>query len=233
MRNMDNRISVLDINIDKLRAKEAMKYFIEFLETEALDVIELVTVESLMQMDESPGLKESIGDFELVLAGETTILESAGISDKTALSETDRQVFLKMILRYLHRNHRRVYLLVDTQEQGEALYDYLGSRYYNVQVGGMAKVAAGDRADDMIVNAVNGADVDCVISLMSSPLREDFVLKNKSRLNARVWLGIGTQMPLLNQSKERQGRLTSFVIRKLFRKEVERRKRDISNSPAG
>lgn len=230
MRNMDNRISVLDINIDKLTAKEAMKRFIEFLETEPVDVIELVTAESLMQMDEMPGLKAEADSFEMVLAGETTILESAGIQDKTALSETEKQVFLKMLFRYLHRNHKRVYLLVNTQGQGEALYDYLGRSYYNIQIGGMAKVAAEDRADDMIVNAVNGADVDCVISLMSSPLREDFILKNRSRLNVRVWLGLGRELPSRNQTGMGQGRFTQFLIKKLFQKEVERRKRDMSNS---
>lgn len=227
---MDNRINVLDINIDKLTAKEAMKRFIEFLGTEPVDVIELVTAESLMQMDEMPGLKTQADSFEMVLAGETTILKSAGIQDKNTLSETEKQVFLKMMFRYLHRNHKRVYLLVDTQEQGEELYDYLERSYYNIQVGGMAKVAAEDRADDMIVNAVNGAEVDCVISVMSAPLREDFILNNRNRLNARVWLGVGGELPSQKQTGIGQRRFSRFLIKKLFQKEVERRKRDISNS---
>ncbi|MGN1167455.1 MAG: WecB/TagA/CpsF family glycosyltransferase [Lachnospiraceae bacterium] len=225
---MDNRINVLDISIDNYTAKEAMKCFVEFIRTEPIDVIEMVTVESLMQMAETPGLKENTGDFELILAGETTILESAGITDKNFLTQTEKQTFLKMLFRYLHKNHKRVYLLVDTQEEGQILYDFLERHYHGIQIGGMAKVADEDRADDMIVNAVNGADIDCVISIMSSPLQEDFILKNRSLLNARVWLGLGKENLDLKKTGIMQGRFTQFLLKKVFQKEVERRKREIS-----
>ncbi|MGN0333688.1 MAG: WecB/TagA/CpsF family glycosyltransferase [Lachnospiraceae bacterium] len=227
---MNNRINVLDINIDKFTAKQAMKCFIEFMQTDPVDVIEMVTVENLMQMNETPDLKGSVRDFELILAGESMILESAGVTDKDYLLETEKQTFLKMLFRYLHKNHKRVYLLVDTQEEGQALYHYLEHHYRGVQIGGMAKVVDEDRADDMVVNAVNGADIDCVISTMSSPLQEDFILKNRSILNAHVWLGLGKEVLDLKKTGIMLGRFTQFITKKIFQKEVERRKRDVSNS---
>lgn len=227
---MNDRINVLDINIDKFTAKQAMKCFIEFIQTDPIDVIEMVTVESMMQMNETPDLKAYTCDFELILAGESTILESAGVTDKNYLLEAEKQTFLKMLFRYLHKNHKRVYLLVDTQEEGQALYSFLEHHYRGIQIRGMAKVVDEDRADDMIVNAVNGADIDCVISVMSSPLQEDFILKNRSLLNARVWLGLGREVLDLKQTGIMQNRFTQFIMKKIFQKEVERRKRDISNS---
>ena len=89
----------------------------------------------------------------------------------------------------------------------------------------MAKVSAKDRADDMIVNAINGADIDCVISSMSSPLQEDFVTKNRSILNANVWLGLGKGILPLNKAGTVQNRFTQFVIKKVFQKEMEKRKK--------
>lgn len=227
---MENRINVLDISIDNCTAKEAMKSFVEFIQTEPIDVIEMVTVGSLMQMDETPGLKAEAGTFELLLAGETMILESAGITDKSYLMQTEKQTFLKMMFRYLHKNHKRVYLLVDTQEEGRNLHEYLEQCYHGIQIGGMAKVAEEDRADDMIVNAVNGADIDCVLSIMSSPLQEDFILKNRTLLNARVWLGMGKEVLDLNRTGIMQSRFTQFVLRKVFQKEIEKRKREIPDS---
>ena len=87
-----------------------------------------------------------------------------------------------------------------------------------------------DRADDMVVNAVNGADIDCVISTMSSPLQEDFILKNRSILNAHVWLGLGKEVLDLKKTGIMLGRFTQFITKKIFQKEVERRKRNVSNS---
>ena len=226
---MNERINVLDIHIDKLTAKESMMHFVELIQSEPLGVIELVTADAIMQMDEVPGLKEDVGMFELVLAGDVMILESADVTEKQYLQETKKQTFLKMLLRYLHKNHKRIYLLVESEEEGEKFCDFLLHYYRGTQVGGMAKVSAENRADDMIVNAINGADIDCIISIMSSPLQEEFVIKNRNFMNARVWLGIGKEVIPMNEAGILQNRFTQFVIKKLLKKEIEKRKKPYQN----
>lgn len=223
---MGDRISILDIDIDNFTAKESMKRFISSMQSEPISIIEMVTANSLMQMDEVPGLKACVSYFDLVLAADTTILESADIADAKNLREIRERVFLKMLLRYIDRHHKRLYLLVESEEEGEAFLHYLERYCKGAQIGGLAKVSAFDRADDMIVNAINGADIDCVISSMSSPLQEDFVTKNKSTLNANVWLGLGKTIFPLSGVQSAQGRFTQYVVKKLFRKEIEKRKRE-------
>lgn len=222
---MGDRINVLDINIDNFTAKEAMKRFVGFMESEPLSVIEMVTADSLMQMDDALEFKGAAGCFDLVLAGDLTILESADITEAKRLREIQERTFLKMLLRYINKHHKRVYLLVESEEEGREFLHYLECNYQGTQIGGMAKVAAQDRADDMIVNAINGADIDCVISAMSSPLQEDFVTKNKSILNANVWLGLGKEIIPLSKTGAVQNRFTQYVIKKVFRKELEKRKK--------
>ena len=222
---MSGRINVLDIDIDNYTAKEAMKEFVDSMQSEPISVIEMVTVDSLMQMDEAPGKKTCVSYFDLVLAADTTILESADIADAKNLRETQERVFLKMLFRYINRHHKRVYLLVESESEGETLLNYLERYCKGAQIGGLAKVSALDRADDMIVNAINGADIDCVISSMSSPLQEDFVTKNRSILNANVWLGLGKGILPLNKAGTVQNRFTQFVIKKVFQKEMEKRKK--------
>lgn len=222
---MGGRINVLDIDIDNFTAKEAMKEFVDSMQSEPISVIEMVTADSIMQMDETPDLKGEVGYFDLVLAGDTTILESADIAEKKCLREIQERTFLKMLLRYINKNHKRVYLLVESEEEGQEFLRFLEYHYRGAQIGGMAKVSAKDRADDMIVNAINGADVDCVISAMSSPLQEDFVTKNRSVLNANVWLGIGKGILPLNKTGAMQSRFAQFVVKKVFQKEMEKRKK--------
>ena len=107
-----------------------MKETMEYLKSEPVSVIEMVTVDGLMQMDELPELKENMQEFDLVLAGDKTILEAADITDRKFLQETEGHLFLKMFMRYLHKNHKRIYLLVETEEEGQEFYDYL-QRYYS------------------------------------------------------------------------------------------------------
>ena len=153
---MSDRINILDIDIDNFTAKESMKRFVSSMQSEPISVIEMVTADSLMQMDEAPGLKTCVSYFDLVLAADTTILESADIADAKNLRETQERVFLKMLFRYINRHHKRVYLLVESESEGETLLNYLERYCKGAQIGGLAKVSALDRADDMIVNAING-----------------------------------------------------------------------------
>ncbi len=222
---MGSRINVLDIDIDNYTAKEAMKRFVDAMQSEPLSVIEMVTADSLMQMGDALELKGEVGSFDLVLAGDTTILQSADITERKCLKEIEERTFLKMLLRYINRNHKRVYLLVESEEEGQEFLRFLEYNCRGAQIGGMAKVSDMDRADDMVVNAINGADIDCVISVMSSPLQEDFVTKNKSILNAHVFLGLGREILPLGRTGIVQSRFAQYVIKKIFLKEMEKRKK--------
>ena len=221
---MSEKINVLDLEIDKLSAKEAMKASMEYMLSDPVNVIELVTVDRLMQINERAELKDEVREFDLVLAGDRTILEAAEVTERKFLQETENKTFLKMFIRYLHKNHKRVYLLVETSEEGEEFYGCLERAYSGIQVEGLAKVSAEDRADDMLVNDINGSEADCIFAALSTPLQEDFIARNKSILNARIWLGIGKGMfPEKRRSLGRE-KVTQFIVKHIFKKEIEKRK---------
>lgn len=223
---MSDRINVLDINIDNCTAKEAMQKAVEFINSEPASVIEFVTVDSVMQMNDTAGLKADMDTFDLVLAGEKTILEAAGQAEKKIIQEVENRTFLKMFLRYLHKQMKRVYLLVESEKEAEELYNCLEKNYKNIQICGIAKVSAENRADMMLVNAINGGEIDCVISVLSSPLQEDFIIANKKLLNIRVWIGLGKSLLIPKKGKFGQGKIAQFLIKKIFKKEMEKQRKN-------
>ena len=139
---MNAKINVLDIEIDNCTAKEAMKKAVEYLASEPVNTIDLLTVDALMRQEEAAERRKIFDQLDLVLAGDGMILEAAGIESRKYLQETENQVFLRMFLRYLHKNHRRIYLLVESEEDGQELYDYLERAYGGIEIVGMAKVSA-------------------------------------------------------------------------------------------
>lgn len=222
---MDSKISVLDIDIDNCSAKEAMKKTVEYMGTEPVNIVEMATVGGLMQMDNMEQLKEDICRFDMILAGDKAILEAADITDRKYIQETEGRVFLRMFMRYLHKNHKRIYLLVESEEEGQEFFDYLQRNYYGLQVVGLAKVSAQNRADDMLVNDINGGEVDCILAALASPLQEEFILKNRSLLDARLWLGLGKENLPVGRSSVVQGRIAQFFVKRIFKKEIEKSKR--------
>lgn len=222
---MNEKIQVLNIGIDDCTAKEAMKQTVEYMGTEPVSVIELVTVDTVMYASEEPKLRESIECVDLVLPGEKEILEGADITEKRHLQEVEQRTYLRMFLRYLHKNHFRVFLLVETEEEAEAFYQYLEERYSGIQVAGMAKVSPTDSADDLVVNAVNGAETDCVIAAFSAPAEQEFIVRNRSILNARVWLGIGKGENPIYRSRSRMQKMVQFINHKIFKREIEKKRK--------
>lgn len=134
----------------------------------------------------------------LWLPGEKLILEAA--EEARLPKEIDIKLYLKMFMRYLHKNHKRMYLLVESEEDGQEAFRYMQRTYSGIQLVGLAKVSAEGRADDMLVNAINGSEVDCILSALSVPLQEDFIAKNRNLLDARVWVGVGNRNVLGSQA---------------------------------
>ena len=124
---MNGKINVLGIEIDNYTAKETMKKSIEYLTTEPVNMIEVATVDVLMDTNTELMLKEQMKDFDLVLAGDRTVLEAAEVSERKRLQETDDRLYLQMFFRYLHKNHKRIYLLVESEEEGRRVYEYLNT----------------------------------------------------------------------------------------------------------
>ena len=221
---MNEKINVLNVNIDSCTAKEAMKETIAFLETEPVSVIEVVSVDGLMQMNDLPELKEKLNEFDLVLPGEELILETA--EEARMPKEIDMSLYLKMFMRYLHKNHKRIYLLVESEEEGQEAFRYMQKAYSGIQLIGLAKVSAEGRADDMLVNAINGSEVDCILSALSTPLQEDFIAKNRNLLDARVWIGGGKRMFSDQKNGLGRGRIANYLLNHFFKKELEKRKKE-------
>lgn len=222
---MSKKINVLDIDIDNYTAKEAMQEAIAYMESDPVNVIDLVTVDGLMELEETPQLKDELGEFDIVLAGDRMILEAADVTESKCLQETENKTFLRMFLRYLSKNHKRVYLLVESEEEGQKFYSHFESYYKGAQIVGMAKVSAQNRADDMLMNAINGEEADCIVSALSSPLQEDLAAKNKGLVNARVWLGMGKGYVPADRRSLIPGKFSRFVTRQIFKKEIEKRKK--------
>ena len=81
--------------------------------------------------------------------------------------------------------------------------------------------------DDMLVNAINGGEVDSVIAVLSSPVQEEFISRNRSLINARMWLGAGKLMESIYKGKSRGEKLATFVDRLFFKRETRKNRREM------
>ena len=220
---MEDKIQVLGLEIDNYSAKEAMKLLMGYMGTEPVNVIEMVTMNTLGKFQQDEEANTLFSSFDLALASDKGILQAAGVKEERHLKEADELLFIKMVMRYLHKNSTRVLLLAENLTDLEKLEGYIKEDYANIQVVEASTLEENGVSDDKLLNLVNGAEADCILSTLSSPTEEQFVCRNKLLINARVWLGFGNLLGEIRKQKTLFQKVKESVLRQILKREMEKK----------
>ena len=223
---MEEKIEVLGIQMDCLTAKETMLQAMQFMENDPVDTIEIMTMDSLMNNQEDETWTARAKEFKLVLPGEAEILEAAEIHDRVKLKETENRIFLKMFMKYLQKNQKRIYLLADTEEEIRQAESAI--RHYNrgIRISGHACLNPADNREEEVVNDINGTETDCVLSVLSSPYQESFISRNKTLLNTKLWFGCGPMLSRSYDDRKVLQQIRHFFRKTMFRRQVEKQQKE-------
>lgn len=222
---MENRIDIFDIEIDTLTAKGTLKKIVQFMESETISTVELVTLELLVQGQENPEWKEMMREMDIVLPGEKDILEAsqkaAGLPEGAAnsehlMKELEKKVFLKMFLRYLQKTQKKVFLLARQEEELLFLQEKLQSYAKGFLFAGHAILPEDGERKESVINEINGVEPDCIISVLPYPEQEKFIYEAKALLNARVWVGCSLSLLQEEHKKRASGKLRRFFLKRTF-----------------
>ena len=188
---MDERKEILGIGIDCLSAKESMLCAMRYMENTPVDTIEIITMDTLLGCREDEAWAEQTESLGLLLPGDPEMLETAGIRDELREKEIRNRTFLKIFLKYLQKNRKKIYLLASEEQDMEKLKNALRRMSRGLDITGAELIRPADGREDEVVNYINATETDCIISALPSPYQEAFISRNRSLLNVKLWLGFG------------------------------------------
>lgn len=223
---MEEKIEVLGIRMDCLGAKEAMLLAMQFMENDSVDTIEIMSMDVLMKGQEDSDWQNWTKEVKLLLPGESEILEAAEIHDRQKLKETGNRVFLKMFLKYLQKNRKRVYLLAETGEQIERAEGAIRRYNRGIRITGHALLEPDHNREEEVINEINGTETDCIISVLSSPYQEEFISRNKTLLNIKIWFGCGAMLERSYDDRQTLDKIRHFFRKTMFQRRVEKQQKE-------
>ena len=112
MRQMNEKMNVLDVQLDDCTAKDAMKIIAEYMQTEELNTVDIVTVDTLMRATQLDGMKEELEKLDEIEKRFQAQIEAGNL---TELAEVDVE-FHDTIYKATN-NQRLVQLLNNLREQ--------------------------------------------------------------------------------------------------------------------
>lgn len=149
--------------------------------------------------------------IEYMKVGTVHPIEMVSIEDTKEAGE-ESPLFVKMFMRYLHRNSQKVFLLAKDEDTLLKLREYIEKSYSRIRIMGAVEWDGQENACDMILNQINGVEVDCIVAAIKEDVQDMFWEKYRTSLDAKVWMGIGTNM-------RRKKKSSMYVkVKKIFSK---------------
>jgi N-acetylglucosaminyldiphosphoundecaprenol N-acetyl-beta-D-mannosaminyltransferase len=190
---MKKEIQLLGMTFSNYSLREELMIAQEALKDERLHMFLTVSMQSLVRLNGSGSeqAKSCVEQADLILVGDPEILSVAGITASQRIHEAREHLFFVEFLKRLVRGQQQVYLLASTTAALEKLKEMLAERYEKLQIVGEYSIEDYPEDLDRLINEINIAAPDVVLSVMPAPDQEEFLAENRSKLLAKLWYGLG------------------------------------------
>lgn len=179
------------MSLDNYTVREAMLKIEVCWNNTIMSTVENISMETLVKAQSDEVMKDCIENLDLAIICDKEILKAAGVMSAQRVRETVENEFFKEFLKRAVRNSRTVYLLGDTSEQIGMLQGFLNETYEKLKITGVYALSECTGDYDTVINEINIAAPDVILSVIPAPKQEYFLKDHKEKLNARIWYGLG------------------------------------------
>lgn len=219
-------IQVLGIDLTDYNVKEAMKQVEEFYKGGPVSAIGLITSRGLLEAGATPGLEEWMKSLDLAVLYDEDILKATGNTNPARIKEVREDAFLNEFFRKLVKHKKKVFLLADNQTQLGVLTDIVLGYQERVRIVGTYALDELTADEDYLVNEINIATPDVIVSLLASPRREQFFKDNHMKMQASIWLMLKEGIEIGDASVPFLQKISTFFNKKFFHREVRKSQKE-------
>lgn len=190
---MIKKINITGIELDNYTVREAGIVVEKLLYEKPFVIIQEVDMDMLMLAKNNEVVKKAIELADLTIISEIEILEAAGemtISAVQRKHEIDNRLQFFDLLKKAERNSKTVYVVGDTVAQVEQMKEFVSTEFSRLRIVGESALENRTEAVEAIINDINSAAADIILSILPSPSGEQFLVENKGKVSANLWYGI-------------------------------------------
>lgn len=184
---MIKTIDISGIQLDNYPVRESIMQMDKEMVSQTLSTVVEVTMDMLLLAQSDERVRKALESATHTIVIETGILEAAGESTMQRKREIENHTFFFELMKRIERNHKRIFLLGERKAQMEEFEMFLKEEFPRCDVEGIAAIEDCAGTFDSIINEMNAATADVVISILPSPQQQYFLLDNRDRLSASLW----------------------------------------------
>ncbi|MBP7320704.1 MAG: WecB/TagA/CpsF family glycosyltransferase [Lachnospiraceae bacterium] len=207
------KIEIMGVEIDNYSVRESLLLADAYLNNHVMNTIEYVTMDAVNKASKDSHYKEQLEKIDLLLPGEKEMLDVYGMKDNQRKKEIGEHLFFVEFLRKVVRLEKRVFIIGDKESAILMVSGFLKKYYEELHIVGATALEQNNGDIANVINAINAEAPDVILSVLPSPLQENFLEEQNDKLCAKVWFGFG------NSYRKRSGlmKIVDEMIR-MFRK---------------
>ncbi len=200
---MIKQIQLLGMTFPNYSLRDELQLAQEALHSERLCMFLTMSMQSLMKVSSSGSEEEKsfVEQADLIVVEDPEILSVAGITSNQRIREASDHLFFTELMKRLQRGQQQVYLVAAKNAALDKIKEILAQRYEKLKIVGQYSIEEYPDDLDRMINEINSAAPDIIVSVMPTPQQEEFLMKNRSKLLAKLWYGLGENYGLLMEKK--------------------------------
>lgn len=215
---MSKRIQVLGMDIDNHAVRETMLLAEEYVNTDGINLMGVISSELLMQAADFPQIRQVFDMMELRVIGDIAILEVQEDIYEQQVEEIQRRELEEVFLNYLIRKRKTVFWISDSPSDEEALQDYVREHYPRLDIAGSYFGMMDEENLETIVNEINSVAPDVLMIQTGDWRRLGLLMEKKNQLNARLGVCMDYKLKTRYWSPDRTSKLKSMIDQTMFKR---------------
>ena len=177
-----DRVRVLGVQVDPVRADRAVNLTVRYLEKHKFEYIVFANTPAALLGREEAGMEDYIDHAALVLPGDANIEDAVEArawlgDDRNYQAEYFRRLFTR-----LNKQRASIYLMVDKEEQLSKIHKIMKEKYNRFQVESI--LWQEDASVDGLVNSINSHAPDILFICASHEKMSHFLREHACKINA-------------------------------------------------
>lgn len=193
---MGTRVRVMDLEVDLLTEETLTSEIIEYLTNDHLNVIHIISLDCIDECHGDEQVRNELLSADLVLPGEKAILSAHHVDVlETGGMVVDYNCFLN-IKDSWGFSERTYYLVMNDTKEAKSAFRYIANHSNSDNVVGVYACDS-NVTEESLINDINDKLPDVVLLAMDSDMQVQWLERNKSILNAKLIVAMGSILPIV------------------------------------
>lgn len=217
---MSKRVQVLGIDIDNHTVRENMFLLEEYISSEGLNFVCVVTPELLLEAYEYAAVSDLLRQMDLCLIGDVAILEVLDEAYEQQAAELQARELEETFLGALIRKRKTIYWMSDEETDLDALREYLNEHYPKLKLAGSFTGELDEENMDSVINDINSVAPDVILLQTAYVRKFQTLFQVRNQLNARLCIGFNYRIRARYYAPNKNSKIKSLIDQTMFKRKA-------------